>query len=60
MEMSVERRRHGTDKGEQEYWERNVFQYHFFHHKSLLDRWGIEPGLSRWDAVEYETNLEYM
>ena len=27
---------------------------------SLLDHWGIELGLSRWDAGEYETNLEYI
>ena len=32
-------------QGEREYWERNMSQYHFVHHKSHMDRLGIEPGL---------------
>ena len=40
MEMSVERRWNGgmvLAGGEREYWERNMSQYHFVHHKSHHD-----------------------
>jgi hypothetical protein len=44
--MSMEQWWNDTDRGKPKYWERNLFQWHFVHHKSNVDWPGIELGLS--------------
>jgi hypothetical protein len=38
------------DRGKPKYSEKNLSQCHFDHHKSHMDRPGIEPGCLRWEA----------
>jgi hypothetical protein len=40
-----------TLAGKLAYWEENLFQYHFLHHKSHVERPGIETG-PPWEANE--------
>jgi hypothetical protein len=39
-----------TDRGKPKYSEKNLPQCHFVHHKSHMDRLGIEPVPQRWEA----------
>jgi hypothetical protein len=39
----MEHRWNETDRGKPKYSEKNLSQCHFVHHKSLMDRSGIEP-----------------
>jgi hypothetical protein len=41
-----------TDRGKLKYWEKNLSQYHFVHHKTHMDRPGIEPGLQRCELSD--------
>jgi len=39
--MGMEQWWNGTDRGKPEYWEKNLSQCHFAHHKVLMDWYGI-------------------
>jgi hypothetical protein len=42
--MSLKHWWNGTDREELKYSERNLSQCHFVHHKSHVERFGLEPG----------------
>jgi hypothetical protein len=46
----MEHRWNETDRGKPMHSEKNLSQFHFVHHKSHMDRPGIEPGPPRWEA----------
>jgi hypothetical protein len=46
----MEHRGNEIDKGKPKYSGKNLSQCHFVHHKSHMDRPGIEPGSPRWEA----------
>jgi hypothetical protein len=41
----MEQTTNDTDRGMPKYSGKNLFQYHFLHHKSNKERPGIEPGI---------------
>jgi hypothetical protein len=43
----MEHRWNEIEKVKPKYWGKNLSQYHFVHHKTHMDRPGIEPGLPR-------------
>jgi len=45
--MGMEHWWHDTDRGKLKYWERNLAESNFVHHKSHMDRPGIEYGPPR-------------
>jgi hypothetical protein len=45
--LVMEHRWNEIDRGKPKYSGKNLSQCHFVHHKSHLDRTGIEPGLPR-------------
>jgi hypothetical protein len=46
----MEQRWNEIDRGKPKYSGKNLSQYDFVHHKSHMDRPGIEPGPPRWEA----------
>ena len=45
--MSMKRCSDETDREEQKYWDKNLFQFHNIHHKSQVDPSGIQTGPPR-------------
>jgi hypothetical protein len=48
----MEHRWNEIDGGKPKYLDKNLFQCHFDHHKSHVDRPGIDPEPPRWEAGE--------
>jgi hypothetical protein len=55
--LVMEHRWNEIDRGKPKYSGKNLSQCHFVHHKSHMDRPGIEPGPPRWKASDKDSLL---